>query len=181
VTAGLTFEASPTTEGIPAVPALAAITASALRTSPCLTPQQDLAHDLSGSVGGRSARDALNRASQIKGTLALNLAQKRNAVAQRTAGGLNRLLTDEGGHFIGRRFNGPMDQFNHFAQDMNLNREVYKALENQWHSALKRGSAVEVEITPKYADKSLRPHTVDMKYTIDGIEHNKSFINRPGG
>jgi hypothetical protein len=49
------------------------------------------------------------------------------------------LTTDEGGHYIGRRFNGPTDEFNHFAQDISFNRGEYKRLENKWHRALNEG------------------------------------------
>ncbi len=91
------------------------------------------------------------------------------------------MLTDEGGHFVGRRFDGPLDDFNHFAQDMNFNRGAYKTLENSWQRALDNGSSVNISITPNYLGNSLRPHTIDLRYTIDGIPYQKSFFNRPSG
>jgi hypothetical protein len=91
------------------------------------------------------------------------------------------LLSDEGGHFIGRRFDGPLDDFNHFAQNMNFNRGAYKIVENSWQRALDSGSSVKFDIVPKYLGNSLRPHTIDVIYWIDGVPYQKSFFNRPGG
>ena len=125
--------------------------------------------------------DQLNRATRIEGHLVSNSAQGRNSLAQLQAGGADRLLTDEGGHFVGRRFDGPLDDFNHFAQDMNFNRGAYKTLENSWQRALDNGSSVNFGITPNYLENSLRPHTIDITYTIDGVPYQKSFFNRSGG
>jgi hypothetical protein len=125
--------------------------------------------------------DEMNRTTRIEGDLASNPAQGRNALAQLQAGGVDRLPTDEGGHFIGRRFDGPMDDFNHFAQDTNLNRGAYKSLENSWQRALNNGSSVNVDITPNYIENSLRPTSLDVTYSIDGVPYQKTFVNRPGG
>ncbi len=127
------------------------------------------------------AIDKLGRTTNARGSLTRNSAQTRNARAQLHAGGSDRLQTDEGGHFVGRRFNGPLDAFNHFAQDMNLNRGTYKALENTWQRALDRGQSVYIDIKPTYVDKSLRPSTLDINYTIDGIRYWKRYQNHPGG
>ncbi|WP_419827366.1 DNA/RNA non-specific endonuclease [Sphingomonas sp.] len=56
--------------------------------------------------------------------------QQRSRNAQATAGGGNRLATDDGGHYVAVRFNGPTDTFNHFAQDANFNRGGYRLLED---------------------------------------------------
>lgn len=125
--------------------------------------------------------DDLNRATRIEGDLVSNPLQGRNVQAQLQAGGIDRLATDEGGHFIGRRFDGPLDDFNHFAQDMNFNRGAYKSLENSWQRALDNGSSVYVDISNNYLENSLRPHSLDIRYTIDGVPYQKSFFNRVGG
>ncbi len=125
--------------------------------------------------------DEKGRVTRVEGDLSSNPAQGRNPGAQLRAGGANRLPTDEGGHFIGRRFNGPMEEFNHFAQDMNLNRGAYKSMENSWQRAMQQGLDVSVEITPHYAGDSLRPVSIDVAYTIDGVPYEISFMNRPGG
>ncbi len=125
--------------------------------------------------------DGMGRVTRIEGDLVSNAAQGRSAAAQRRAGGTDRLVTDEGGHFIGRRFNGPLDDFNHFAQDMNFNRSAYKSMENDWQRALDRGASVNVEITPHYTGSSLRPSSLGIFYTIDGVPFPRSFVNRPGG
>jgi hypothetical protein len=125
--------------------------------------------------------DAEGRTTRIEGDLVSNSAQGRNRAAQLAAGGPDRLATDEGGHFVARRFDGPLEDFNHFAQNGNFNRGVYKALENEWQRALDRGSSVNVDITAHYPGDSLRPDSIDVTYTIDGVPHETSFLNRPGG
>ncbi|WP_304991273.1 DNA/RNA non-specific endonuclease [Burkholderia plantarii] len=125
--------------------------------------------------------DSSGRATNIKGTLELNPSQGRDAKAQLEAGGADRLGTDEGGHYIGRRFNGPMDDFNHFAQNMNFNRGSCKALENSWQRAINVGSSVYVDITPKYSGGSLRADPLIVIYSVDEVPYQKSFMNRLGG
>jgi hypothetical protein len=125
--------------------------------------------------------DAEGRTTRIEGDLVSNPAQARSRAAQLAAGGPDRLATDEGGHFVARRFDGPLEDFNHFAQNGNFNRGAYKALENEWQRALDRGSSVNVDITAHYRGDSLRPDSIDVTYTIDGIPHETSFLNRPGG
>ena len=58
--------------------------------------------------------------------------------------------TDDGGHYIARRFNGPTDAFNHFAQNANFNRGGYRALEDRWAKAIRDGKKVRVKIIPFY-------------------------------
>ena len=125
--------------------------------------------------------DDAGRATHIEGQLLSNAAQGRSAQAQLGAGGSYRLPTDEGGHFVGRRFDGPLDDFNHFAQDRNFNRGAYKALENGWQRALDKGQSVYVDIKPSYPGASLRPDILDVTYTIDSMPYQTVFKNRPGG
>lgn len=100
---------------------------------------------------------------------------------QLDAGGEFRLSTDEGEHFVGRRFDGPLDDFNYFAQDMNFNRGAYKTLENSWQRALDNGQSVYIDIKPTYQGSSLRPSPLEVNHTIDGIPYQTVFKNRPGG
>ena len=133
------------------------------------------------SNGYSFSLDNLNRVTKIYGRLVSNPAQKRNAKMQFNAGGEYRLFDDEGGHFIARRFNGPTENYNHFAQNRNFNRGQYKILENEWQRALDNGFAVYVEITPNYIGNSLRPHSLAVEYTIDGIAKRRMFTNQAGG
>jgi hypothetical protein len=123
--------------------------------------------------------DDLNRPTRIEGNLLSNSAQGRSAQAQLQAGGEFRLSTDEGGHFVGRRFDGPLDDFNHFAQDMNFNRGAYKRLENTWQRALDSNQSVYIDITPSYPGPSA--DLLDVFYKINDVPYMKSFINRQGG
>lgn len=86
--------------------------------------------------------DALSRTRKVTGTLASNPNQGRSRSSQRTAGGRDRLPGDEGGHYIARRFDGPTQAFNHFAQNGNFNKSAYLGLENRWAAAQKLGKKV---------------------------------------
>jgi len=126
--------------------------------------------------------DAQGRVSKVEGKLKLNKTQGRNAKAQREAGGTDRLADDQGGHYIGRRFDGPTDDFNHFAQNGNFNNGAYKSLENSWQRSIEQGKSVEVEITPTYAGESLRPSAITVRQWIDGVPSDPiKFGNTIGG
>lgn len=125
--------------------------------------------------------DEQGRTTHVEGDLVSNPQQGRNAAAQRQAGGPDRLATDEGGHIVARRFDGPLDALNHFAQDANFNRGAYKSLENELQRTLDKGSSVHIDVKAHYPGGSLRPNSIDVTYTIDGIPYEKTFLNRPGG
>ncbi len=75
--------------------------------------------------------------------------------------------TDEGGHLIGERFNGPSDAFNLVPQDAHLNRSEWKTMENSWAKALENGQKVTVLIEPKYHQCSPRPYQFEVLTKID--------------
>lgn len=79
--------------------------------------------------GYRFELDDKRRTTVVSGDLHLKAA-KRSRQSQREAGKPNRLSNDDGGHYIAARFDGPRDEFNHFAQDANFNRGAYRALED---------------------------------------------------
>ena len=126
--------------------------------------------------------DAQGRVTDVQGTLVLNRNNARDPRAQREAGGADRLAADQGGHYIARIFDGPVDSFNHFAQNGNFNMGAYRSLERQWDRLLQDGHAVRVQITPRYDGDSLRPDRLTVKYSIDGVPQDPvTFRNRPGG
>lgn len=90
---------------------------------------------------------------------------KRNVYAQRTAGGNDRLATDDGGHLIATRFNGSGEAENIDAQDANLNRGSYKIHENELANQLNSGNKVYENVTTFKSNGSQRPD-VYMGYTI---------------
>lgn len=63
--------------------------------------------------------DAHARTRQVTGEIRLQ-SQPRSRSAQANAGKPDRRGTDDGGHYIAARFNGPRDWFNHFAQRRKL-------------------------------------------------------------
>jgi hypothetical protein len=125
--------------------------------------------------------DAADRTRQVTGTLALNTGQSRSRGAQAGAGGSDRLPTDDGGHYIARRFDGPTDTFNHFAQDANFNRGGYRVLESGWANDIKAGKQVYVAITPTYDGSSKRPSAIRVVYSVNGSRETRTFPNGSKG
>lgn len=148
-----------------------------------LTPITVRADSLREVVRGRYVYglDSLDRPRRIDGELRLNSRQRRSRSSQDAAGRPDRLATDEGGHYIARRFGGPTDLFNHFAQDRNFNRGAYASLEQHWSSAIKSGHRVRVHITPFYVDTSNRPEKITIIYFVDNRKRIQEFTNSPGG
>lgn len=105
--------------------------------------------------------------------------RSRNNQAQ--AGKPDRLGTDDGGHFIAARFNGPGDRFNHFAQNASFNRGPYRAMEDGWAKALQAGRKVFVNIKPHYEGTSRRPDSVLVTWVIDGHRKVRNFPNEAQG
>jgi hypothetical protein len=131
--------------------------------------------------GYRYTLDRNGRPTRIEGWLVVNPKQGRDNAAQLRAGGKDRLPTDVGGHYVARRFNGPHDDFNHFAQDGDFNNGSYKALENKWQKAVDSGKQVYIVVKPSYPGDSLRPSKLEVLYTIDGESGRRNFMNAPGG
>lgn len=123
--------------------------------------------------------DSEGRTRRVSGRLTENLAHRRSRSAQTNAGRPDRRPSDEGGHYIARRFNGPTEAFNHFAQDTSFNRSDYKKLENEWGRAIRAGKRVDVTIEPTYERSSRRPSTVSVSFWIDGVKRRMNFPNEP--
>jgi hypothetical protein len=123
------------------------------------------------------AIDSRDRTVRVSGALTVAAQPTRSRTAQARAGGSERRSSDDGGHYIAARFNGPTEAFNHFAQDANFNRGGYRALEDQWAKAKRAGKKVTVRIVPYYTRSSVRPSTIDVWFTIDGYEQSIKFPN----
>lgn len=126
--------------------------------------------------GYRYTIDESGRVSEVEGDLRLEMGE-RDAVAQRNAGGEFRRETDDGGHFIGNRFDGPNGDINMFAQNSNFNRGGYKSMENGWARELEKGNDVHVKIAPIYQEETVRPHVIMGEYTVaeNGNERTENF------
>lgn len=123
--------------------------------------------------------DATGRMREVSGTLTSNPDQIRSRRSQSEAGGADRLPTDQGGHYIARRFNGPTEAFNHFAQDANFNRGKYRAIANTWARAQHNHQSVWVKIVPTYLGLSKRPDSIRVIYKIGTSRSQKDFSNHP--
>jgi hypothetical protein len=132
------------------------------------------------SNGYNFSIDAHARPGQIAGELTLQ-SQPRSRSAQANAGKPDRRITDDGGHYIAARFNGPREWFNHFAQDASFNRGGYRALEEKWAKAIRSGKRVFVDIVPHYQGTSMRPYKLNVVWYVDGRREAKEFRNEKGG
>lgn len=121
--------------------------------------------------------DERQRTRRVSGTLTLGVAEGRSRRAQARAGGSDRRPSDDGGHYIAHRFNGPSEAFNHFAQDANFNRGGYRLLEEEWARARRANQRVVVTIMPLYDGRSRRPSVLNVWYKIDGHERSQRFPN----
>jgi HK97 family phage portal protein len=133
------------------------------------------------STGGyHFETDSNNRSGRIHGELRVKPEQPRSRRVQREAGKPDRLASDHGGHFIAREFGGPEIPQNHFAQDAKINRGEYRKLELHWKGELKRSRKVSVDIVPSYKGSSRRPHSISVKYFVDGKFYRKIIPNPEG-
>jgi len=124
--------------------------------------------------------DADGRTRKVSGNLDTTQAPLRSRTAQARAGGSDRRPSDDGGHYIAARFNGPTDAFNHFAQDANFNRGRYRALEDEWARDKKTGKSVFVKIAPTYTGKSQRPSAINIWFTVNGRTKSLQLPNESG-
>ena len=125
--------------------------------------------------------DETDRTREVTGQLQIAKKPIRSRRAQARAGGSDRRQSDDGGHYIAVRFNGPKEAFNHFAQDANFNRGAYRVMENGWAKAIARGNRVRVKVIPTYSKGSRRPSSIEVTWTVNGKANLRSFSNRPGG
>lgn len=123
------------------------------------------------------ALDPVHRLVDVAGYLVSGPPAPRSRWAQAQAGGTDRRRGDDGGHFIARRFNGPSDPVNHFAQSARFNRGAYRALEDSWARALRQGKSVFVRIRPSYPGHSQRPSVLVVSWTVDGERQERLFPN----
>ncbi|WP_294292499.1 DNA/RNA non-specific endonuclease [uncultured Sphingomonas sp.] len=121
--------------------------------------------------------DARERTRRVSGTLTVADAPSRSRTSQRHAGGAEHRTSDDGGHYIAARFNGPIEAINHFAQDANFNRGGYRLLEDEWARDKRAGRAVSVKIVPQFGGDSVRPSTINVWWTVDGERKSVKFPN----
>ncbi|WP_081977427.1 DNA/RNA non-specific endonuclease [Lysinibacillus boronitolerans] len=123
--------------------------------------------------------------TECEGTLILGTAE-RNAYAQRTVGGKDRLPDDDGGHLIGAQFKGPKDIDNLVPQNSQINRSggEWFNMETEWANALKETppKKVTVQINPTYSGNSMRPDSFIVEYEIEGdFPVIREIANKKGG
>lgn len=121
--------------------------------------------------------DSRERTRRVSGALTIADVPFRSRTLQSGAGGAERRASDDGGHYIAARFNGPTEAFNHFAQDANFNRGRYRLLEDEWARDKRAGKHVTVKIVPRFDGGSVRPSAIDVWWMIDGHEESIKFRN----
>jgi hypothetical protein len=127
--------------------------------------------------GYTSTTDQFGRLKSIEGQLSLNPGV-RNATSQQTVGWADRLSTDQGGHGIATRFNGPSGYNNLVAQDKNLNLSAYKRMENDLARHVQAGDKVSAKVTYHYDEGGLRPTHIQVNSTINGRKFTNVFANK---
>ena len=120
--------------------------------------------------------DSQGKTRRASGPLSMGV-QPRDRRAQLAAGGADRRPTDDGGHYVATRFNGPPDSFNLFPQDSNFNRSTYKRLEEQWAKEKRAGNQVKIDIRPIYETGSKRPTHLDVIFTVNGRQESLKIPN----
>ncbi|MDM5351653.1 DNA/RNA non-specific endonuclease [Lysinibacillus sphaericus] len=130
-------------------------------------------------------RDSNGRFTDSERTLVLGTVE-RNANAQRTVGGKDRLPDDDGGHLIGAQFKGPKDIDNLVPQNSQINRSggEWFNMETEWANALKETppKKVTVQINPTYSGNSMRPDSFIVEYEIEGdFPVIREIANKKGG
>lgn len=121
--------------------------------------------------------DSRERTRRVSGMLSSTATPVRSRTSQTQAGGADRRVSDDGGHYIAARFRGPTEAFNHFAQDANFNRGGYRVLEDEWARDKRAGRSVTVTIVPRFDDQSVRPSTINVWWTVDGKGKSVRFPN----
>jgi hypothetical protein len=124
--------------------------------------------------------DGEGRLSDVTGELKLNKAE-RNPYQQGKVGKSSGVSGDEGGHMIGAQFDGPGEGPLHMVpQGMKLNRGAgspWRAMEEQWAAALRRGDKVSVKIHIDWPPGTARPNSFDVESVIvDGVTGAKSTL-----
>jgi hypothetical protein len=118
--------------------------------------------------------DEMGRTKLVSGDL--QLVEGERTPLQTEIGHMG-LETDEGGHLLATRFDGPTDAFNLVPQDENLNRGAWKSMENSWAEGLSKGQDVKVMVEPVYGDDTIRPESFEVLSQIDGELTYSSFLN----
>lgn len=121
--------------------------------------------------------DARDRTRHVFGALTIATVPVRSRISQARAGGTERRVSDDGGRYIAARFHGPTEAFNHFAQDANVNRGKYRAMEDEWARDKRAGRTVRVKINPIFDGLSIRPSSIDVLWTVDGIRKSTKLRN----
>jgi hypothetical protein len=119
--------------------------------------------------------DPGSRFRLVFGLVTLAEKPKRSRKSQREVP--ERGPRDDGGHYIAPRLNGPTDWFNHFAQDLHVNRGKYRVMEDEWYKAVAAEKKVFINVKPVYPGASLRPSHVEVTWYIDGERFFQSFGN----
>ena len=119
--------------------------------------------------------DHLGRVVRVEATLKLDTLD-RNTYQQLKAG-KQGIDGDEGGHLIASILNGSGEKINLLPMNSNLNRGVWKKLENGWAKSLQEGKTVKVKIEPLYEGTDIRPYKFRVSYSIDnkGISYRELY------
>ncbi|MFW1963109.1 DNA/RNA non-specific endonuclease [Acinetobacter baumannii] len=99
--------------------------------------------------------------------------------SRQTAVGKQGNKGDVGGHIQGCSLGGTCDNFNLFPQNSNFNNSAYKKWENEIRGALKNGEQVgKVKVQfDRSNPTNIRPDSLKIDYSINGVKLRKTFTN----
>ncbi len=144
--------------------------------------------------------DSQGRVNEIRGRLIYDLGDfgRRDSYEQTTRATdpslKNGIATDQGGHMIAARFDGPVEQINYFPMNETVNRSgAWKLMENQWGrvingtqvpldgSANRPESPIVFVIRPVFIGNSGRPVRFNVEYRYNGVlqtlSNNPNYTN----
>lgn len=90
------------------------------------------------------------------------------------------LATDDAGHIWARELGGPSEQINLCPMDAYTNRHgEWRLVERDIKKHLDSGKAVDLQVTPEYAEQCKRPDGFNVKITVDGKTSEYYINNAP--
>ena len=135
------------------------------------------------SNGYQFETDDKGRPKSAEGVLRLKPEGAKNAtipasLTMKEIANNQHLTTDDRGHLIGKRFDGPAILGNLVAMDFNVNRGEYNKMEEMLAKEIKAGKEVYMKVEPQYKGDSHRPAGIHVTYTINGEQFTRTFRNR---
>lgn len=118
--------------------------------------------------------DGGGRVKEVNGELSLNKMDRNDY--QQGCAGASGCVGDDGGHLIAASLGGAGDRINIVPQASTLNRQDWRAMENELREALKAGKDVSVKIDVGYPPGGgVRPNEFKVNVLVNGKRQEFKF------